>query len=1280
MSEAADRTSAWDSPGRDASARGASGWDALLLPPDTPGGQRAAVTAGSGRVTVGAGAGTGKTWVLSSRYARLLLTDPDCLPRDILTLTYTEAAASEMRERIERRVRSLLSAPEAPVSAERVRALSDGFGEAWISTIHAFAVRLIRESGLSLDVDPRASIISRPQEDEFWNAFGEAVEGADLRGLARLCGDARLREAAAALDADAAVGAALGLWNIENLRALARDTAELHASLGHSWAQMLEWADAASGPEDPLVRSAASDVTELLRPRWLAAWELWGSVFRTLADAIAEKAQKDRAEGKAESPALLLAACAERRAAAAMAVEEGPDDEALRLFYLDAARNLRGAGGRLFGAVKEILGSTIGEWQKEQERCGLLALSCQKGDEPLAEPERRLRAALLRLCGTAWGLWDEMKRRRGLLSFSDMILNARGAAEKAHAPHNKKGFRHILADEFQDTDPLQFALLESLRAATGAAFFAVGDPKQSIYRFRHADPSLFARAISEADQRIELDVSFRTRASLLKRLNALFGHIWADGLGAAAGLKGLAFEPLSAAEAPPERDGGDLSPFSVLLAVRTGRKETAARARLAAALAARVADAVRAGRTVWDKAERRLRPARWRDFAVLLRNRNNHGLLEHAFAAEGIPVLLDRSTEYFARGEVGDVTALLRAAADPEDETALSGWLLSPLSGVPEREALRFLETRAALPRGLKTPLADLLRECLPEAAERLLRLGLLAQHQGPAALLEGFVRDRRWLSGYDARYRLRALRNVRRALALARSYQRGLAVSLTGCARWMERALRDGARMEEPNWMDPNADAVLIATVHASKGLEYPAVAVFDTARHEPSPPLRPSKALGLAFASLPDALSEGTEKIEPRTMLWERLLSSQGELEEDMRLFYVAATRAQDSLWLCGIVGEDRDGNRTLPRNRWASLVLDWLAGEEGCDWQDLRTPEVRYIAEDGEEGKGSANNLADTSSGPDEGGGADDAGGGRAPGPRASSALPAPDLDGVTLASFSATSFALFEWCPLAWRRRYRQGLDLRWEIPDEGEPGGMGGAELGTLAHWILARWPSDRTQAGERAALSYWLSDPRVPQRLPPNLRDVWRDPASREALAEWLTRFEGSEAGAEIAQAVRAGRARREAGFRVRIGRLGLPLAGAMDVVWRSADTPGLWHVRDYKITLSGDAPDELYRAQLAFYALAVRELAERTSEEGAGGDGQTGQNKQKFEAVDVGLVFLREGGQAGHRRSFPRGFGWDGLRSRVLAAARGAALGDCPARTENCGRCPWAKGCPAKG
>ena len=1280
-------------------------WDPLLLPPDTPAGQRAAVTAGAGRVAVGAGAGTGKTWVLSSRYARLLLTDPECLPRDILTLTYTEAAASEMRERIERRVRELLSTPGAPVSVERVREVTDGFGEAWISTIHAFAARMIRESGLSLDLDPRASVVSSPQEDAFWNAIGDAVEGADLRGMARLSRNARLRAAAAALDDDRTLGAALDQWDGAKLRDLARDTAELHASLGHTWGQMLDWADAAPDPDDPLVRAASAAVTELLRPRWLSAWELWGSVFRALAGELADKAHKDRAEGKVESPAALLADCAELWMPRMEAAEWGssarePDDEALRLFTLDvlsAVRNLRGATGKLFGAIRDILGTTVGDWRKEQERSGLPVLSGPAPEEPLAEPERRLRATLLRFCGTAWGLWDEMKRRRGLLSFSDMILHARGAAERARA---SREFRHVLVDEFQDTDPLQFSLLESLRERGGAGLFAVGDPKQSIYRFRHADPALFAGTIAQADERIELDVSFRTRGPLLRRINGLFAHIWSSGLGSSAGLRGLAYEPLVPVEAPSARSGGTLAPFSVLLAARSGRGEADARERLASALAARIGDAVRSGRTVWDKAERRLRPARWRDFAVLLRNRNHHGLLERTFAAEGIPVRLDRSTEYFARGEVGDVIALLRAAADPGDETALSGWLLSPFSGVPRKEVLHLLEERAAeLRAGRGEPLSGLLRERIPEAFERLVRLELLGRHRGPSALLEGFVRDRRWLSRYAPHHRLRALRNVRRALSLARAYQRGLAVSLAGCARWMERALRDGSRMEEPHWMDPDADAVLVATVHASKGLEYPAVAVFDTARRTASSSLGPSRTLGLAFSGLPDALAdtpgedtgadgpEAQGKPEPRTMLWERLLSSQGELEEDMRLFYVACTRAQDALCLCGFVGEDKDGNRTLPRDRWTSLALSWLAGEEGCDWQELGRPEVRYADEEGE-----GPNVSP--------GGPDHEGPERAeirveigaePGAEASGdvaevplvPVPAPSLDGVTLASFSATSFALFEWCPLAWRRRYRQGLDLRWEIPDEavggtGDAENAGGADLGTLAHWILARWPSDCPMPGERDTLSWWLSDPRVPKRLPANLREIWRDPGSREALADWLHRFEDSEAGAEIGGALRTGRARREAGFRVRVGGSGLPLVGAMDVIWRSTGAAGLWHVRDYKITLPSGAPDELYRSQLAFYALAVRELAERASEKDAEG-GKTGLTKQKFEAVDVGLIFLREGGLIGSRRSFPRDFEWDGLRARVLEAARGAALGDWPARTDRCRECPWAGNCPGR-
>ena len=134
---------------------------------------------------------------------------------------------------------------------------------------------------------------------------------------------------------------------------------------------------------------------------------------------------------------------------------------------------------------------------------------------------------------------------------------------------------------------------------------------------------------------------------------------------------------------------------------------------------------------------------------------------------------------------------------------------------------------------------------------------------------------------------------------------------------------------------------------------------------------------------------------------------------------------------------------------------------------------------------------------------------------------------------------------------------------------------------------------------------------------------------------------------------------------------MGLMLEGSVTI--RSDD---LWGNRTI---LSHVGPGQFFAETYAFLReMAVRELAERASEKGAGG-GKTGLTKQNFEAVDVGLIFLREGGLIGSRRSFPRDFEWDGLRSRVLEAARGAALGDWPARTDRCRECPWAGNCPGR-
>lgn len=1212
-----------------------------LLPADAPDGQRRAVGADERLVAVGAGAGTGKTWVLANRYARLLLEDPSLLPRDILTLTFTEAAADEMRQRIEARVRELVVMPSPPFDAARGRALMDGLGEAWVSTIHSSAKRLIREGGLALDIDPMSTLISDPQEAGFWESVREGIEHAAMADLARPWGDERIVSAAAALDEDPILGAAVGRWGADALAHLAKETTELHASMGRSWEQMICWADIASTGDDPLVESARAAVEPIVRAELRRMWDTWAEVFGALRDMISMKGEEDRRKGKQGSATVLLAELMDRWSAAMSAGE--PDDGELRAFCLDVMdRGMKPHGYEPFKSVKAMLGMTLGDWRKAQSG-HVVALAAVPPGAPLPEPERALRSTLLRLCATSWGLWDAMKRRRGLLTFSDMILHARAALGAGAV---ERTFRHVLVDEFQDTDRLQFDMIEALvasdRAGKAGSLFAVGDIKQSIYRFRHAEPELFAQTIGRADANVELDVSFRARASLLERIDGLFSHIWRDGLGTSDAMAKMKFEPLSPAPLGPERDAGTIPPFSVLLATKDDEKIAAVRERLARALARRIAAWVEEGRTVWDKQGRALRPVRYRDFAVLARTRTSHGLLEDVLASEGVPAVQDRSRSWMSRGEVGDVVCLLRVAASADDEAALAGWLLSPFSGVSMEDALRCLERAPSL------PLADAIAELLPDASARLERLRRVGSHEGPSALLALLDRDRRWAERYAPRDRLRAVRNVRHALSLARTFQRGDEASLSACADWLDRSMRGGVAMEEPTWRSPGDDAVLLSTIHAAKGLEWPVTVLFDTSdrkeRGGKGSALRPSAPLGLASSSL---LDEGLSDkgATPISSMWHALLSEQGELEEDMRLFYVAATRAQDSLVHCGLAEQD-DGALVPMESTWTELLIGHMKERGDCG-EDLMGPDVSLVAPE------DASHPLRTST-------------------RSGAVLPAPRMivlpphDGPTLAELSATSFALFEWCPFAWRRRYRQGLDLRWESPDRGalaemgrEAPSAGGAELGSLAHWIMARWPS--LDGDEEAELDRLLGDRSTLLRLPSYLRDTWRDEEAKAALRGWLSHFASSPTGEEVRRALRMG-ARREARFDVPLE--GLRLVGSMDIVWRGPSDDGedriLWRVLDYKITTAQDAPPGLYEAQLGFYALALREMA-RAAEEAC-------------DEMEVGLVFLREGGRMERRRAGDE----DELKAKIFDAARRGAVGDCPPRHEHCPACPWRGGCPA--
>ena len=347
-----------------------------------------------------------------------------------------------------------------------------------------------------------------------------------------------------------------------------------------------------------------------------------------------------------------------------------------------------------------------------------------------------------------------------------------------------------------------------------------------------------------------------------------------------------------------------------------------------------------------------------------------------------------------------------------------------------------------------------------------------------------------------------------------------------------------------------------------------------------------------------------------KPQGAEWDSLLSEQGDSEEDARLFYVAMTRAQDSLIFCGLVSEEGKTHN----NTWTKILLD----------HDDSTPE--YVQEISDY-KSSAIKNEESSK----------------------ILTPLKLIKSQNyLRQISASSFALFEFCPFAWRRKYKQGINLIWESPDrdsifDDDLNFSGGADSGSLAHWILERWPRSEDY---QERLEQLLSDRSVLSQLPGYLRGAWRNKEIRENLKKWLSKFAESQIGQKL---INNNEIKREQDFRLRLNN-NTALAGSIDAYYK--DSQNFYHVIDYKITLSHKAPPGLYDSQLDFYALAVNELTHCGK-------------------INVVIAFLRENNFSERIIT-----DFDSIRERVINVSENCASGSYNPNTKNCGSCPFKKGC----
>jgi ATP-dependent helicase/nuclease subunit A len=545
--------------------------------------------------------------------------------------------------------------------------------------------------------------------------------------------------------------------------------------------------------------------------------------------------------------------------------------------------------------------------------------------------------------------FEAAKARRTGLDFEDLQILAARLLERAEIGEAYRSrFKHLLVDEFQDTNRLQLRLIEALRGP-GSELVAVGDELQSIYGFRHADLDVFRRQRALIEQRadaelMQLSGNFRSRPELIGAVN-LCG----------AALFGEAYRPLRAgAPSPADPAAGEGAPVELLLTARDGWDEeeidlepaTDGRTPLnclteARALAGRL-------RELFDAGIGR------GEMVVLLRAFTHLDAYEDSLERAGLRPYVVGGRGYWSQQQVSDVCALLATVANPLDDQALLGALASPACGAAP-DTLWLLRAAAggrrhlwpALERAAGAGAAELAEperlEQIPAGEIELLRRFVATltelRERGPRLPLEGLVEAVTTETGYDLAVLARPagearFANVRKLMRLAAEFESREGRDLRGLLDFLATRAESDAEAQAATAAEGH-DGVRIMTVHNAKGLEFGVVAVPDLSR-------------SLLAGARPPLLTLGREQ-PPRVGMQLRRLGSgainlydyadlceearERESEEGLRLFHVAATRARERLILSGVV-KPEPGRETKPSTPVVERLVEALGVGRDAD----------------------------------------------------------------------------------------------------------------------------------------------------------------------------------------------------------------------------------------------------------------------------------------------------------------------------------------------------------
>ena len=813
---------------------------------------------------VEAGAGTGKTTSLVDRVMNLAASGRTTLDK-VAVITFTDAAAAELRDRIRGSLEK--AASDGTLNDdERLRcqrALAD-LDRSSIQTLHSFAGSILRERPLEAGLPPIFETMDAIQSDlAFDEAWTEWI-------------DRKLDEPEHESDLYPAL--ALGM-STDQLRSVAL---EFHQN--YDLLEDVSFADIPK-PSSSAVQQLLDESAELERlcqySKLGESDPLFSHVQRVLL------AVNRFTELENDSPSVY------RQLQRTLPIRQGRGNQ--RDWERDPETSENACK-----VLKEVLGNLH-----------------EAATEELAQTHQ---SALMPVLRALKGFVEEFARKRksdGKAGFHDLLVWARDLLRDniEVRDHFRRRFSHILVDEAQDTDPIQaeiaMFIAEGIVAGDAPAesrpasweqvtpqqgkLFVVGDPKQSIYRFRRAD----VRQIVKLQQvmggnTVHLVQNFRSQRPVLEWVNHVYEQWMGEGSSDQATYVPIAHRWEANIDHPGRprvyRLGDEME--GNINAVR--REEAGSIAGLLHTIVGQQWQVLDADSTAREGGEERYRDAGYSDICILIRTRTGLRALEMALEDAGVPYRLEGSSLIFATQEVMDLLNCLKAIDDPADQVATVAALRSPAFACTDVELLQFSEAGSKF---------DYISEDSPAAGPVAESLSLIRDfHQlrlwmSLPELIDRFIRARLLMeSAIDHPRTREQWRRYRFIVEQARSFVETGGNSLRAFLEWIERQAEEGARVTETPVPEGDEEAVRIMTIHAAKGLEFPVVVL--TALNTQRSNRREVVLFDRDTHTV--EISVGPEGRRFETPGYEALATRESELgdDEQVRLLYVAATRARDHL----------------------------------------------------------------------------------------------------------------------------------------------------------------------------------------------------------------------------------------------------------------------------------------------------------------------------------------------------------------------------------------------